>query len=672
MVDSSARPFDRTTRRPSPTRWSLLSLVVASLAGLVAVLLVPTAALAQDPDPRVVRVAGGDRYETAAEVAGTFAAGVERVFLATGEDFPDALAVGPVAGREEFPVLLVERGGIPQATASALQRLEPGAITILGGEVAVGAAVERQAGQYTSGMVDRLEGPDRYATAAAIVDEYVDPGVPVVYIATGRKFADALAGGPAAVSTGGPLLLVEPGEIPPDTSTTLDRLRPGRIVVLGGTQAVSSQVFSTLRDFTDGDVVRVAGGDRYGTAAELARRVFDGTQSTVYMATGRAFPDALAGGVVAGMAGAPMVTVEPRCVPDVVFEQIDRMDPDTLVVLGGTQAVSQDAADLVTCSEVAEPRATTIQTGLQAPWDLAFTPDSRTFLTERDNGRVLERSSDGVLTEVISFPHDPAGEGGALGLTVSPDYASDGWLYAMYTTTSDQRIDRFQADGSQRQTIVEGLPHATFHDGGRIDFGPDGMLYVGMGDAGDADRAQDPGDLAGSILRYTPDGTPAPGQFGNAVWAYGLRNTQGLAWSPDATLYAAEFGPNRDDEINRIVEGGNYGWPEVTGTGGEPTYIDPLVVRQPAEASWSGADILVDGDIPDWEGDLFVAALRGQRLYRMDLDAQGDVAGVESLLVGEYGRLRHVTQAPDGSLWILTSNCGGGSCDTDRIIRLGR
>lgn len=669
----SARQFDGTTMRRVRARRPLPPLVVASLAGLVAVLLVPAASLARQADPQVVRVAGGDRYETAAEVASTFAAGVGRVFLATGRDFPDALAVGPIAGREEVPVLLVEHGRIPDATADALVQLDSGAITILGGQAAVGAAVERQARQYTTGVVDRLEGADRYATAAAIVDEYVDPGVPVVYVATGRTFADALAGGPAAIVQEGPLLLVEPGTIPEATATTLDRLRPERIVVLGGSRAVSSAVFSALRDFTDGDVVRYAGGDRYGTAARIAERVFDGTHATVYMTTGRAFPDALAGGVVAGIAAAPMVTVDPRCVPDVVLDQIERMDPDTLVVLGGTEAVSQNAADLVACSEVAEPRATTIQTGLQAPWDLAFTPDGRTFLTERDNGRVLERSRDGTLAEAISFPHDPAGEGGALGLAVSPDYASDGWLYAMYTTASDQRIDRFRADGSQRQTIVEGLPHATYHDGGRIDFGPDGMLYVGLGDAGNEGDAQDTNDLAGSILRYTPDGDPAPGPFGNAIWAYGLRNTQGLAWGADGTLYAAEFGPDRDDEVNRIVEGGNYGWPVVTGTDGDnPDYIDPLAVRQPAEASWSGADVLVDGDIPDWEGDLFVAALRGQRLYRMDLDAQGDVAGVQSLLVGEYGRLRHVTQAPDGSLWILTSNCGGGSCHDDRIVRLGR
>lgn len=648
---------------------------------LVAALLVvalPMPSSGQGTDPRVVRIAGGDRYETAAELTMAFAAGVERVFLATGQEFPDALAAGPVAGREEYPILLVERDRIPRPTVEALQRLEPRAITILGGPVAVSSRVQAQADEYTSGDVDRVSGSDRYGTAAALVDVYVDAGVPVAYVATGRGFADALAGGPAAVVTDGPLLLVEPGSVPPDTAVTLDRLRPERIVVLGGAQAVSDTVLTRLRQYTTGEVTRLAGGDRYATAAEIARRVFEGTHGTVYMTTGQQFPDALAGGVVAGIEGAPLVTVDPRCVPDVVLDQIVRMDPDTLVVLGGTTAVSQQAADLVACSEVAEPSATTIQRNLAAPWDLAFTPDGRVFLTERDRGRVLERFPGGGLDEVARFDVDAEGEGGLLGLTVSPDYASDGWLYAMYTTQSDQRIVRFQADGSGTQTIVDGLPHNTFHDAGRIDFGPDGMLYVGLGDVGDPAAAQDTGELAGSVLRYEPDGDiPGDNPFGNAIWAYGLRDPQGLAWNADGTMYATEFGPDRDDEINRIVRGGNYGWPEVTGTdGGNPDYVDPLVVRQPAEASWSGAGILLGGDIPAWEGDLFAAGLRGQRLYRIDLDGQGDVAGIEAMLVGEYGRLRHVTQAPDGSLWILTSNCDGrGECPTgndDRIIRLGR
>jgi glucose/arabinose dehydrogenase len=449
-------------------------------------------------------------------------------------------------------------------------------------------------------------------------------------------------------------------------------------VVLGGEEAVSAGVEDALAGLTDGSVERLSGPDRYATSAAIAREAFGGTAPTVYMTTGLDFPDALAGGVVAGTEGAPLLTVDPRCVPDPVLAELDRLAPDMLVVLGGTGAVSEDAADLVPCSALAGPRASVVQTGLTTPWDVAFTPDGRTFLTERDPGLVRERLPDGRLAVVREFDVDSAGEGGLLGLATSPDYAEDGWLYALYTRSNDQVIVRFRPDGRGAQTIVAGLPDNTFHDAGRIAFGPDGMLWVGMGDAGDAAAAQDTTSLAGKILRYTPDGVPAPGNpFGNAVYAYGLRDPQGLAWDADGDLYATEFGPDRDDEINRIVPGGNYGWPEVTGSdGGNPVYVDPIVVRQPPDASWSGAGLLVDGAIPAWEGDLFAAALRGERLYRVDLDASGGVAGVEELLVGQFGRLRHVTQAPDGALWVLTSNCGqrGSGCPTDgdMIVRLGR
>ena len=211
------------------------------------------------------------------------------------------------------------------------------------------------------------------------------------------------------------------------------------------------------------------------------------------------------------------------------------------------------------------------------------------------------------------------------------------------------------------------------------------MLYVGMGDAGDPAAAQDVGRLNGKILRYTPTGAPAPGNpfgDGNPVYAYGFRDPQGLTWDGAGRMYASEFGQNRQDEINRVVAGGNYGWPMREGNldyqGGPraPDERAPIFTAHPDQASWSGASVLVDGNIPQWEGDLFVAALRGERLYHLDLDASGNVAGVEQLLVGQYGRLRHVTPAPDGSLWVLTSNCDGrGSCPTgsdDRIVRLGR
>ena len=654
------------------------------LVALLAALVPGVAARAQDADPRIVRVDGEDRYATAAAIADEVAPGVDRVLLATGVDFPDALAAGPIAGSRGWPILLVEPDRLPQATADALDRLDPGAITVLGGPAAVEDTVLQAARTHTSGPVNWLEGADRYATAARVVDEYVDAGVSVAYVATGLGFADALAGGPAAVVTGGPLLLVEQDDVPAATMRTLQRLRPGRIVVLGGPTAVSQDVRDRLASLTDGPVQRVAGPDRYATAAAIAAEAFPDPVSTAYLATGETFPDALAGGPAAGRDGAPLLTVRHDCVPDVVADALERLDPDTVVVLGGPAAVSRTAADLARCSDVGQPRPTTIQTGLAAPWDVVFTPDGRTFLTERDAGRVRERLADGSLRTVREFDVDDDGEGGLLGLAASPDYATDGWLYALYTRTSDQVIVRFRPDGQGAQTIVAGLPDNTYHDAGRIEFGPDGMLYVGMGDAGDPDAAQDLGQRNGKILRYTPTGAPAPGNpFGddNPVYAYGFRDPQGLTWDGAGRMYASEFGQNRQDEIDRVVAGGNYGWPIYEGNleyqGGQrpDDYVAPIFTAHPDQASWSGASVLVGGDIPQWEGDLFVAALRGERLYHLDLDDSGNVAGSEQLLVGQYGRLRHVTPAPDGSLWVLTSNCDGrGSCPTgtdDRIVRLG-
>jgi glucose/arabinose dehydrogenase len=223
--------------------------------------------------------------------------------------------------------------------------------------------------------------------------------------------------------------------------------------------------------------------------------------------------------------------------------------------------------------------------------------------------------------------------------------------------------------------VLTGIPRARIHNGGRLVFGPDGMLYVGTGDAGAAESAQDPESLAGKVLRLTPegdvpDGNPTPG---SPVWSRGHRNVQGLAFDAEGSLFASEFGPDRDDEINRIEPGANYGWPVVTGEAGEEGFVDPIFVRQPAEASWSGLAVLTDGAIPQWEGDLLVAALRGERLWRLTLDDAGAIVESEELFVGELGRLREVVQAPDGALWVLTNNRDGRgdpADDDDRIIRI--
>jgi glucose/arabinose dehydrogenase len=316
-----------------------------------------------------------------------------------------------------------------------------------------------------------------------------------------------------------------------------------------------------------------------------------------------------------------------------------------------------------------------VATGLEAPWGLVFTPDGEALVTERDSSRLLSVDSLGNVEEIQRLPENGTGEGGLLGLALSPNYESDGYVYVYYTTDEDNRVARMR-EGEAPEPVLTGIPVLTYHNGGRIAFGPDGNLYVGTGDAGDTSTSQDLNSLGGKILRVTPDGNvPSDNPFsGSPVYSYGHRNVQGLAWDESGRLYASEFGQNRYDEANIIEPGGNYGWPEVEGVGGDPNYIDPISTWTTDEASPSGVEILKGGAIPQWEGDFFMAALRGQRLYRLDLDGSGAVVGQEELLQGEAGRLRHVAQAPDGSLWVLTSNRDGRGNpvpEDDRILRLG-
>ncbi len=315
-----------------------------------------------------------------------------------------------------------------------------------------------------------------------------------------------------------------------------------------------------------------------------------------------------------------------------------------------------------------------VATGLEAPWGLVFTPDGEALVTERDSGQLLSVDFSGNVEELQQLPAGGGGEGGLLGLTLSPDYERDGLIYAYYTTDEDNRVARFRL-GEDPEPILTGIPVQSYHNGGRIAFGPDGLLYIATGDGGEPSNSQDLNSLGGKILRTTPDGeVPEDNPFSDSpVYSYGHRNVEGLAWDEAGRLYASEFGSDRYDEVNIIEPGGNYGWPEVEGEGGEPDYTDPISTWPTSEASPSGAEILKGGSIPQWEGDFFMAGLRGQRLWRLDLDESGAVIDQEPLLQGEAGRLRHVTQAPDGSLWILTSNRDGRGnpvSDDDRILRL--
>ena len=307
-----------------------------------------------------------------------------------------------------------------------------------------------------------------------------------------------------------------------------------------------------------------------------------------------------------------------------------------------------------------------LATGLEVPWGIAFLPDGDALVTERDSARILRvPAGGGTPTEVQRLSEvDGDGEGGLLGIAVPPTYARDQLVYVYYSTADDNRIARMRL-GQPPQPIVTGIPRSGIHNGGRLVFGPDGYLYAGTGDASARGNSQDKNSLGGKILRMTPDGQPAPGNpFGTLVWTYGHRNVQGLVFDRAGRLWASEFGQNRFDEINLIQAGKDYGWPIVEGASDDPRFTAPLVTWPTSDASPSGVTIA--------GSTLYVAALRGERLWQVPLE--GDRTGTpRATLEGRYGRLRAVQLAPDGSLWILTSNRDGRgdpTADDDRILRL--
>ena len=290
----------------------------------------------------VTRLGGGDLYGTPAVIsAANFAPGVPVVYVATGLDFPDALAGAAVAGPQGGPILLVSVDAIPAATAAELTRLRPQQIMILGGTGVVSDAVASALGDYTSGAVTRLAGRDRYATAAAVGAATFVPGVPVVYVATGLNFPDALAGAAVAGFQDGPVLLVSTNAIPTVTAIELARLKPQRIVILGGTGVVSDAVASTLGAYTPGTVTRLAGRDRYATAAAISAATFAPGVPVVYVATGLDFPDALAGAAVAGSQGAPVLLVSTNAIPAATAAELTRLQPGRVVLLGSASSVSE-------------------------------------------------------------------------------------------------------------------------------------------------------------------------------------------------------------------------------------------------------------------------------------------------------------------------------------------
>ena len=311
----------------------------------------------------------------------------------------------------------------------------------------------------------------------------------------------------------------------------------------------------------------------------------------------------------------------------------------------------------------------TIATGLEVPWGLDFFPDGDAIVTERDSKRVLRISAEGdrEITELGTIEAaEPFNEAGLLGVALSPDFESDRTAYFYVSTATDNRVLRAEIDGDSLRTpepILTGIPLGSNHDGGRLQFGPDGYLYVSTGETGALPQlAQDRESLAGKILRITTDGEPAPGNpFDTEIWSWGHRNVQGLAFDDGERLWASEFGQDRFDELNLIEEGANYGWPEVEGEGGAPDYVDPQVTWSTDEASPSG--------LAYSDGFLWMAALRGERLWRVQVT--GDRArDPEGFFVGDYGRMRTIAVAPDGLLWVTTSNRDGRGDPADEDDRI--
>ncbi|MFF9621226.1 PQQ-dependent sugar dehydrogenase [Streptomyces griseosporeus] len=319
----------------------------------------------------------------------------------------------------------------------------------------------------------------------------------------------------------------------------------------------------------------------------------------------------------------------------------------------------------------------TVATGLNTPWGLAPLPDGGLLVASRDRATITRVDAGTGRTTVLGeVPGvSPEGEGGLLGIALSPDYASDHMIYAYFTSASDNRVVRMLYDtkkpaGEQLgapDTVFKGIPKGFIHNGGRIAFGPDGMLYAGTGESGQRGLAQDKESLGGKILRLTPEGEPAPGNpFPDSpVYSWGHRNVQGLAWDDKQRLFASEFGQDTWDELNAIKPGDNYGWPEAEGRSGEGGFHDPLAQWHTDEASPSG--------IAYAEGSIWMAGLRGQRLWRVPLKGTEASAAPQAFLEGRYGRLRTVVAAGGNKLWVTTSNTDGRGHPKDgddRILEL--
>ena len=334
------------------------------------------------------------------------------------------------------------------------------------------------------------------------------------------------------------------------------------------------------------------------------------------------------------------------------------------------------SGDVFVTSDGVRFRVETVAGSLSIPWAMQFAPDGRLFVTERA-GRVRivnigTAASQLALTLADVFAQ---GEAGGLGIALDPSFVQNRFVYVYYTAAlasggGVNRIVRFrEVNGmlGERAVLVDNIPAAQIHDGGRLRFGPDGLLYASNGDAANMNLPQDLASLAGKIIRINPDGTsPRDNPFGGLIYSYGHRNPQGFDWHPvTGDMWASEHGPTGNDEINVIRPGVNYGWPRIEGGAAMAGMETPIMFFTPAIAP-SGASFYRGSRFPAFVNNFFVATLRGEhiRRFRIDPTSPGRIAADERLLDGVFGRIRDVVSGPDGYLYFLT-NTG-----TDRVLRM--
>jgi glucose/arabinose dehydrogenase len=316
----------------------------------------------------------------------------------------------------------------------------------------------------------------------------------------------------------------------------------------------------------------------------------------------------------------------------------------------------------------------TVASDLTIPWEIAFLADNTLLVTERP-GRLLKIGQDKSVIPIEGVAH--VGEGGLLGLALHPEFAENNLLYLYLTSQTDKsltnRVERYRLEGTtlhDRQVIIENIPGSSIHDGGRLAFGPDKLLYVTTGDAGQESLAQNRSSLAGKILRLKDDGSiPEDNPFGSAVYSLGHRNSQGLAWDSQGRLWATEHGRSGVrsgfDEVNLIEKGQNYGWPTIEGSEMNTTLRTPAA-HSGAATTWAPSGAAIVGNT------LLFAGLRGESLYKTEI-SDTTLSKITPHFAGEFGRLRTVAVGPDGMLYLLTNNRDGRGTPRDgddKIIRL--